>query len=147
MLHTEIDMILRDAAEADQLDLLFAAFADILDQERIDPRQIERALHILDYLRAGLRPDHPSQFNLAFRKFYNALLRLIIDANRDGSSETLKEARRAIIKLTGPDYGFEFLRNCVDESSFSRDDLAKTILSLIGPQLLSRLHPDHFRLH
>ena len=147
MMNADIDLILQDVAEAEHLDLLFAAFAECLDQEQINHGQIKEALHILDYLHTGLRSDHPSQFNLAFRRFYKALQRLIIDANRDGSPQKLTEARRAIVKLTGPDYGFEFLRNCVDESLFSRDELTQTLVMFIGPQLLAHSQPDHFKLH
>jgi hypothetical protein len=147
MLHIEISTLLRDAPETDQLDLLFAAFADLLDQECLDQHQTKQALHILDYLRDNLRADHPSHFNLAFRKFYHALHRLIIDAHGDGSKERLSEARRAILKLTSPQYGFEFLRNCIDESTFARDDMAKILVTLIGPQRLARLQPGSIRLH
>lgn len=142
-----IDTALRESSEAEQLDLLFTALVEMLDQDKIDERQMDRALQIVDFLREQLRPDHPSRFNLAFRKFYHALRKLIIDAKRDGSKTKLKVARCAVLKLTCPDYGFEFLRNCIDESSFARDELAELILTLIGPQLLARLQPGNFRIH
>ena len=147
MLHIVLDSILRDTPETEQLDLLFSVFVDILDPDRIDKNRLDHALQLVDFLRTRLRAGHASQFNLAFRKFYNALHRLIIDANRDGSTAKLIEARRAILKLTGPDYGFEFLRNCLDESFFTRDELSEYILTLVGPQSVARLQPNYFQIH
>ena len=147
MLPFYIDKALRESTEAEQLDLLFAAFVEILDQDKIDERQMDRALQILDFLSEQLRSDHASQFNLAFRKFYHALRRLVTEAKLDDTKNKITEARCAILKLTRQDFCFEFLRNCIDESSFARNELSERILALIGPQLLARMQPENLRIH
>ena len=137
----EIDLkeALADATPIDRLELLFGMLGKLIsdcatrnDQGRdsIDPALVVEVIEVIDFLRTHLRPDHPSAFNMAFRKFYRDLHRLMIDANRDGCRQKLDQARKAIAKLLGPMLGHDFLRNCHDESLFERLSLETMLLNL-----------------
>jgi len=137
----EIDLkdALARATPIDQLELLFGLLSNLIggcatrnDQGRqsIDPALLVQIIEVIDFLRAHLRPDHPSAFNMAFRKFYNCLHRSMIDAARDGCSQQLDKARNAIAKLLGPMMYYDFLRNCHDESLFDQKTLEDMLLHL-----------------
>ena len=137
----EIDLkgALAQASPIDRLELLFGLLTKLIagcvnrnDQGRqsIDPALVVEVIGVIDFLRAHLRPDHPSAFNMAFRKFYHYLHRLMIDANRDGCSQKLDQARNAIAKLLGPMLDHDFLRNCHDESLFEQKPLEDIMLHL-----------------
>ena len=143
----EIDLkeALADATPIDRLELLFGMLAKLIGdctarndqgQNSIDPALVVEVIEVIDFLRAHLRPAHPSAFNMAFRKFYRDLHRLMIDANRDGSSQKLDHARKAIAKLLSPMLDHDFLRNCQDESLFERASLES---------MLTHLHELTFR--
>ena len=137
----EIDLkeALADATPIDRLELLFGMLGKLIrdcttrndqGQDSIDPALVVEVIEVIDFLRAHLRPDHPSAFNMAFRKFYRDLHRLMIDANCDGCRQKLDQARKAIAKLLGPMLGHDFLRNCQDESLFERASLESMLLNL-----------------
>lgn len=137
----EIDLkeALAQATSIDRLELLFGMLGKLIgdcaprnDQgcPCVDPARVVEVIEVIDFLRTHLRPDHPSAFNLAFRKFYRDLHRLMIDANRDGCSQKLDQARTSIAKLLGPMLNHDFLRNCQDESLFERGTLESMLMSL-----------------
>jgi len=137
----EIDLkeALADATPIDRLELLFGMLGKLIsdcaarnDQghDSIDPALVVEVIEVIDFLREHLRPDHPSAFNMAFRKFYRDLHRLMIDANRDGCRQKLDQARKAIAKLLGPMLDHDFLRNCQDESLFERASLESMLMNL-----------------
>jgi hypothetical protein len=137
----EIDLkeALADATPIDRLELLFGMLGKLIrdcatrndqGQDSIDPALVVEVIEVIDFLRAHLRPDHPSAFNMAFRKFYRDLNRLMIDANHEGCRQKLDQSRKAIAKLLGPMLGHDFLRNCQDESLFESFALETMLLHL-----------------
>ena len=147
---TDLKEALTQATPIDRLELLFGMLAKLIsncatlnDQRNhsIDPDLVVEVIDVIDFLREHLRADHPSAFNLAFRKFYLDLHRLMIDANRDGCSRKLDQACQAITKLLGPMLNHDFLRNCQDESLFERTRIDSVLMHLheltCGPKLAS----------
>lgn len=153
-----LEGVVRDSSREERIMMLFGILDNLLKSawraglEDDADRKLEcvhLAVDVVNFLKSNLGVHKDPLFKAAYKRFYTAIHRRIIDAHKNGVSEEFDMIRASLAKLTSPPFSKSFFSNFTRESAIDDEEIVRFLLSP-GPRkavLSARASAPHYTSH
>lgn len=134
-LNALLESVVRDCSREERIMMLFGILDNLLKRVRHDEdarRKLESvhlAVDVVNFLKSNLGVHKDPLFNAAYKRFYTAIHRRIIDAYKHGANEEFDAIRASIAKLTSPPFSKSFFSNFTREAAIDDEEIVRFLLS------------------
>jgi flagellin-specific chaperone FliS len=147
-----LEGIIHDSSREERIMMLFGildsllktAWLSCVNEDNVKKREcVHAAIDVVNFLKKNLGVSKDLLFNAAYKRFYTAIHRKIIDAHKNGTNEEFQTIRASVAKLTSPPFSKAFFSNLMHESAIDDGEIMRYLLSPISKNALlsAGVHP------